>query len=229
MKFTFILFFILFVTPVWSGLLIDDFNDGDFNGWSPHNCTPGMQCGEWSVNNGVLHYMGSAQRTICYLTIGEDNWTDYTVTCKARMLQELRPGSFSRIMLGIHMQSEPGTNHIYYVFGPSLGAVTVGIGVLNGGGNENWAFADIEMGRWYELKAEVVGTDYLFYIDDELVVSHKINMLPSGKIGLGCCGAEIEFDDVIIMGDNIPDLDSNLSVDSDKILSSLWSKIKHLE
>lgn len=227
MKFAIVLCMLLFTLPTVAGTFRDDFEDGNFEGWEQYNFTPGMQCGEWSVVDGVLHYKGSAARTICHLTMGNDDWTDYTISCNARMLQNF--GASARIMLAIHMAEAPSTDHIYYVLGPINGVNSVGIGTfVNGGGaNENWALFDMEMGRWYELRAEVVDTKHRFLIDGELVVEHDIDIYRSGRIGIGCVGAEVEFDNVVITGDGIPDNGSVVSsIDSEGMLAATWGELR---
>jgi hypothetical protein len=218
---------LLISATAWAGTFSDNFDDGNYNGWDQHNFTPGLQCGEWSVKEGVLNYKGSAERTICHLILGDDNWTDYTIDCDARMIRNFRDST--RIMIAIHMAKEPSNDHVYYVLGPINGVNSVGVGTfVNGGGaNENWALFDMEMGRWYELTAEVIGTKHRFLIDGELVVEHDIANFISGKLGIGCTGAEVEFDNIVITGPDVPDL--TYSVQPERKLAATWGHIREMK
>lgn len=221
----FVLLLSIFLIPlsVWGGIIEDDFDDGDFNGWVPYNCTPEVNCGEWTIKSGVLHYKGPNARSVCYLTMGEDSWKDYTISCKARMLEGF--WRFSRIMIATRMVPAPGTNHVYYIFGPTPFGDLADVGVFNG--DENWKDFEMEMGQWYKLRAEAMGPDHKFYIDDELVVSNHIPGLTAGRLGIGCCGAEIELDDVVITGADIKDKGSKNSAVAPKMkMTILWGKIK---
>ena len=221
MKTTAALCMLLAAMPALAGTFRDDFSDGNINGWTPYNATPGLQCGEWTVRDGVLHYRGSAERTICFLTMGDASWTDYTISCRARMIENLRPGNFARIIFAAHMAEQPGFNCIYYVFGPTPVGDAIGIGTPDG--DENWKMLDIEMFRWYELEAEIVGTNQRFFVDGQLMVEHQIQTYQSGRLGIGCVGAEIEYDDVVITGTDVPDL--NMAVSTGK-LATTWGTIR---
>lgn len=208
---------------VFAETIKDDFNDGDFEGWTSYNCTPGIDCGQWSVNDGVLHYKAPIARSVCYLTMGDDNWTDYTISCEARMLDGF--WNFSRIMFAARMVKTPGVGHVYYVFGPTPFGDSVGIGIW--GGDENFADLKMEMGKWYKLRAEVEGSDHRLFIDDELVVSNHIQSLKSGRLGIGCCGAEVEFDNITITRPDIDDQGSeNFAIEPRMKMTISWGNIK---
>ena len=218
-------------SPTLAGVWRDGFNDGNYDGWEPYNFTPPVKCGEWSVKDGVLHYEAPGIRSICAMTFGEDDWRDYTIIFKARMLKKLLP-DVGRIWIAVRMRRAPSTFHIYCLYGPIFGVTTAGIGVFTGsGGAESFVVPpfvpEIEYGRWYGMKVEVKGDKCMFYIDDKLMVQYTIlSGYESGKFGLGALFAHVEFDDVTVIGPDVPNSEEVTSVRVSEKLPIIWAELK---
>ena len=82
----------------------------------------------------------------------------------------------------------------------------------------------------------VDGDEFQFYIDDELVLEYQDSTFDTGKVGIGGSfnSTIIHFDDVVITGDDVPDMDMNLfvedmdfSVEPKAKYTTTWAAIKH--
>ncbi|MBD3182323.1 sigma-70 family RNA polymerase sigma factor [Candidatus Poribacteria bacterium] len=201
-------------------------NNNIYN-WIPYSCIPDARTGIWSIKDGILHYSGTKQRSISYLTLGDNSWRDYTITCNARMLKPM--WKFSRIIFGVRMTEMPRNEHVYYVMGPTPWGDSAGIGVFqnNGGSNENWEVIKFEMEKWYRLKAEVIGCKHRFFINDNLVVEHEIQKYKSGRLGIGCACAEIELENaqIELMDEKYSDIGHKPIPITGRFFSS-WGKIR---
>ena len=177
-----------------------------FDKWILHNCTPTVKSGEWTLNGDILHYKGSSARAISYMSFGYSRWTDYTINCKGRMLQALGQ-RFSRIIFGIHIEETSGINHIYNVFGPTPWGNSAGIGLFmnDKGTTENWKMMEMDMRRWYDFRVEVSGNQQKLFIDGDMVVDNHLPNRLSGRLGIGCVSAEVEFADALITVPCLPD------------------------
>ena len=93
-----------------------------------------------------------------------------------------------------------------------------------------------DIDTWYHLKLTVDGDEFQFYIDDELVLEYQDSTFDTGKVGFGGSfnSTIIHFDDVVITGDDVPDMDMNLfvedmdfSVEPKTKNTTTWAAIKY--
>ena len=83
------------------------------------------------------------------------------------------------------------------------------------------------LGKWYRIKIDVVGDKISFYIDGELKLEKNDNLHPLGGVILYAYHAIVEFDNVVITGDDIPDGDpSGYAVEPEARLATTWGAIK---
>jgi hypothetical protein len=84
-----------------------------------------------------------------------------------------------------------------------------------------------DMDTWYHLKVTADGDTFQFYVDDELALEYEDSTRTTGEIGFGGAfnSTTIHFDDVVITGDDVPDM--NLSVESKAKYTTTWAAIKH--
>jgi len=59
--------------------------------------------------------------------------------------------------------------------------------------------------KWYRLMINTAGKKISFFIDDELQFETEDSLHPSGGVGLYAYNAIVEFDNVVITGDEIPE------------------------
>lgn len=78
----------LLVLKAWAGKIIDDFEDGDFNGWNVVRAADGKA--EWIVEKGEL--MG-VSKNVCRestaLAVGDETWTDYEFSVQFSLKETL--------------------------------------------------------------------------------------------------------------------------------------------
>jgi hypothetical protein len=85
-------------------LLSDNFNDGDFAGWTIVDQGTDQESSLWSVANGTLTQSVSANNTLAIYT--RRNWTDYRLTLKMQ--------SMARDSVGVMFRYQNNSN--YYRF-----------------------------------------------------------------------------------------------------------------
>jgi hypothetical protein len=99
--------------------------------------------------------------------------------------------------------------------------------------NQVWGNAGIDLpgtpkvGKWYRLKIVSTGNIISFYVDGELLFERKDDLHPSGGVSLWAYNAIVEFDNVVITGDEIPDMGpSGYVVQPQGGLTASWGVIK---
>jgi len=80
-----------------------------------------------------------------------------------------------------------------------------------------------QLGEWYRLRIDVAGNEISYYIDDKLQHQVNDNLHTSGGVSLYAYHAIVEFDNVVITGDEIPD---NLSIQSQSKVTTSWGELK---
>ena len=88
-----IVFAFVFVVSTWAGTFRDDFQDGDLEGWQQF--WP-VGADVWEVVNGELACSRLTDHSAEIVT-GEISWTDYTIECDIKLLEDHGAGDFSII------------------------------------------------------------------------------------------------------------------------------------
>jgi len=84
-----------------------------------------------------------------------------------------------------------------------------------------------QLGEWHRIRIDVVGNEISFYIDDKLQHQRNDNLHTSGGVFLYAYNAIVEFDNVVITGDDIPDVGpSGYAVQPKSKLTSTWGRLK---
>jgi alpha-L-arabinofuranosidase len=112
--------------------------------------------GQWKVEDGALRQ--TAQKEFVRAIAGGRNWTDYTLTLKARKLA----GEEGFLVL-FHIQDKE--DRIWWNIG---GWKNTQNGIECGEPLDR-KDAHIETGRWYDLRLEVVGKKVKCYLDGQLI------------------------------------------------------------
>ena len=63
-----------------------------------------------------------------------------------------------------------------------------------------------QTGKWYQVGVDVAGDNISYYVDGKLYYEVSDNMHSSGGVSLFAYNAIAEFDNVVIKGDDIPDV-----------------------
>ena len=82
----------------------------------------------------------------------------------------------------------------------------------------------VEIGKWYQLMVNVSEDHFEGFVDGKKVIDIIDNSLASGAVGLEAHAGVAEYNNIVITGDDVPDL--NLNVQSLKKLATTWGSIK---
>ena len=82
-------------------------------------------------------------------------------------------------------------------------------------------------GKWYRIGIAAIGNEISFYIDGDLVHQAIDDLHPAGRIALFAFNALVEFDNVVITGDEISNTGSSGYAVKPKAKSAItWGRIK---
>ena len=198
----------------------DDFEDGDFEGWT----TLG---GEWSIKDGVV-VCKNGSSDVVILFIGEPTWRNYTVTFDGKV--ESHSGRYS--IGGLVRYDEVKIADAYYCIGnePVGGGERAETGIVAGGKflgivrDHNFS---LKVGKWSNFRTHLDGTKIDFFLDNELAISTDYSnqpIPPSGKFALWTRFTdEAHFDNVVITGDDIRPIQPKSK------LTNTWGRIKQAD
>ena len=215
---------LMFSLTTQAGTFKDDFNDGNYDGWSIIEL--GVCGGSvWNVENGVLTAKSNPQgQGLCgaSLLFGENEWRNYSIECDAKMVKILSDKAGIGLNLRILVNDGDG------IFA-SVTPVTVLIHSMK-------VFADVkiveepfdlQVNQWYRLKLVVSKDSIEFYIDGKLMASLFEPSQPFSigrSVGLFVRNCEAQFDNVVITGDDVPD--SSNAVTRQGKLATTWGQMK---
>lgn len=143
------------VTQAGKVLLETDFANGS-SGWRMNGN------GNWNTNGGVLGQSGNAED--CRATAGDADWTDYTLTLKAR-----KTGGHEGFLILFHRRDDQ--DFAWWNIG-GWGNTRSGFETIINGNKEPMGDSSsftVETGRWYDLRVEVKGGTVQCFVDDKLV------------------------------------------------------------
>ena len=252
---------ILMSSSLWAGTVTDDFEDGNFEGWRPSRFALGEQAewiveqGELVFTSKNFCRVGSA------LGIGDETWSDYEFSvqfslrrtfpiCSGGWMPSLGIGIDSNVAQTGTMKLEKNQWVIAYLSnqepqrgndGWKVKGCEVWLPPVYQRGPDRGSFTT-EPRKWYTLKihSSSIGasTRYEAFINETplcdfnlRIVHQEGNRLNKGGALLYVRNAEVRFDNVVITGDNIPNLDMNefvskLSVSPGAKLTTTWGGLK---
>jgi len=185
-------------------LLQDNFDDGDYAGWTP-------VAGWWTVENGKLRGTGWGGGIDAWIYAGDESWTDYVF--EATVLLECGNGELVFRSTG-HWQNEyrfelwrydaPWYANCFHLCRYKDGKATILTGA-------NIPSPVLITSPAY-AKVEVIGSTIKLFINGEQIYEiEDSDPLLNGRIGLGviwdCYG---HFDDVMVTGNQGPIADAGL-------------------
>jgi len=118
--------------------------------------------GKWKTSDGILQQ--TTDQPNCRATAGNDQWTDYTYSLKAR-----KTSGAEGFLVMFHFQDND--NFIWWNVGGWGNSRSALEAVQNGGHEELGAPADVkvETNRWYDVRIEVKGRAIKCFLDDKLI------------------------------------------------------------
>ena len=227
-----------------AGTWRDAFSDDDTSEWRVHDTTliahdASLDLSKWQLDNNqvVGEIFGSGVATL-YLT-GAPSWKYYSIACRAKFV----PNDTSNVAFGLvlHAQLDQEFLHQYICLIETV-SNTARISRLIGNPFEDWeekTFPFVAMNTWYHLTATIDADGKLTFkikedtpnADDENeVVFTKTypKTTEGGYAGLHVAGAKVRFDDVEIIGRNIPTRSAigGFSVEAQGKLATVWGELK---
>lgn len=243
--FTLTTFFLCVTSPCIAGTWRDAFSDDDTSEWKVHDTTliahdASLDLSKWQLDNNqvVGEIFGQGVATL-YLT-GAPSWKYYSIACRAKFV----PNGTSNVAFGLvlHAQLDQEFLHQYICLIETV-SNTARINRLIGDPFEDWeekTFPFVAaVNTWYHLTATIDADGKLTFkikedtpnADDENeVVFTKTypKTTEGGYAGLHVAGAKVRFDDVEIIGSNIPTRSAigGFSVEAQGKLAEVWGELK---
>lgn len=225
----------------YSGTFLDDFSDGNLDGWDVQFSLEFPD--SVKINGGYLVIDTTAgnkdvpalARTVAAeIEIDdEQNWESYTLTCRVRF-----PGELIREFpqFNIIVQRRKGrfdlmAGQVLSVFPihQRLQVDTIPPDAKPDHDNIIAIVRRIKLDQWLPIKI-IVDRDYLeFHFDDRLVTQYEDKTARPGTVRFRVAhGMLVHVDDVVITGPRIPNIGGPHSVNRETHLATTWGKIKNL-
>ena len=151
--------------------------------------------------------------------VGDSNWTDYTINCKARLTQ---PGSFNNIAIAFRA-SDDGVNEYMLMIEGGRQQAEWWKKIAGAYTEIKKDPLEIDKKGWFDIKVVVKGKTFEGYYNDKFVSSIDDSDLKKGKVGVRIYGCTSQIDDFDVNGPGIP----ATSVEAFGKLAAKWGKIKN--
>lgn len=203
----------VFSLPTFAGTQLWDFEE-KHDDWEVAN-------GDWAIKGGIYQVEkgGKAEHSL----VGEEKWDDYTVEAKIR----LDEGNWAGVVFRAQSEME---YYVYYLNVPNnkseLWRHSKGAWDTRAAITSNIPASKkvkIENDEWLDVKVEVEGEIFKFYINGDFQGEQKDGTYKTGMIGVWAWETGASFDDVTITGDNVKD---TLAVDPNQKLATTWGRLK---
>ncbi len=226
-----ILTLFLLMTSAGAGTLRDNFDDGDFDGWKRWRF--GDQSAQWSVKDGELV---CTSQNVCilasFLTIGDDSWRNYSVKTDFKIEKTFAAcGGAIPVVITLLRGADDALWGVDVLIGSwggdiwnfcrcekAVGGNVQGLPIV-----DNVAVGE---GEWHTMRIVANEDSYEMFINETKTCEHKSALPEMGMAGLGARNCEVHFDNVVIKGDEIPDMDLSTAVSPKAKLAKTWGKIK---
>jgi hypothetical protein len=166
--------------------------------------------------------------------MGDMTWQDYEVEADARLTsfgnadacidfglrQSGQTGAqFKALAFGLIRANQFGPEGTYAIY---LASNAANVRKTTG--------RQVEIGKWYHIKVTVQGDHYQFYVDGSKEIDIHDKTLESGGVGLGARAGVVQYDNVSIKGDAVPDLGLSVSpVSPQGKTAILWAELKSIK
>ena len=230
------LIFIVILIPVMmplAGTLIEDFDDGDAEGWerSPQNKDSkafwGVKDGAmmfdpkglaWNVAISQMNFVGISKVS------NVREWTDYDVEVDIKLteLQNYPGGVRGRVDL------ETGGHYVIWLY-PGSGEIKL---YKNPGWDINTGLATVGSGNfapkvdeYHKVKLSMKGDSIKVYYDGKVVIDGTDKEHKKGTIAVGSQDRVVYFDNITVIGPEIPNWNMS-SVEPTGKVTTVWGQIK---
>ncbi len=161
------------------GSLLDDFDDGNYSGWTNRS-------GTWTVNGGELYQSNNGSNR---MMVGYNQPGDLTLESKIKITSGATAYLVFRYI----------DDNNFYMLGIQSSTGTVRLARMRAGTptTTGTSVTPINNNVWYNLKAVVSGTRVRAYLNCAQVLDvTDTNMAPSGQIGFRTSSTNARWDDV---------------------------------
>ena len=213
----------------FGGTWVDDFEDDSTREWELFNTFAGSAA--WRIDAGeAVAETFEPHRNATIWATGDLDWRNYLLSCKAKLV-EANKGSAS-LGLILHQRWEESSFYVFQILYPLevIHITKIHSGTVSTIGEFDFA---AKLNRWYTLTASIDSSETLkrvkleFQIDDEVFTVTDRNPIKSGKAGLEVSGAQARFDNVKIIGSNVPNGGPGaLAIEPRGKLAITWGKLK---
>ena len=212
--------FLLCATAPSSRAFIDDFDDGNLDGWE-------VQSGDWEVKGGELKYKGGSG--ICGASLYYEDgveWTDYEFEVDMKLTTRNDwPGG-----IRARLNPETGESYFTWVYPEIEKEIMVYVATgwdcnANRGIAQRDAWEPPELGEWGQLKMVVEGKKIQSWWNGEEILSIEDKAWEKGTISFTTFTEDVFFDNVRVAGPGIP-LDKGEAVEPEGKLTTTWGKLK---
>lgn len=231
---------IIFMLPLTaiSGTWMDDFNDGNLDGWRMYenfwmNKTVIMDSGTWIVENGVIVSGDDNPERVYGIVTGDMSWVDYTAEVSVRLSKRLEECQISSgVWLCIRFQLDKGKfGQNDYEIGlwneDGRSAFTGGYKYMDGDFFNFQAFPiEAKPNVWYRVKMIAEGNHITGFVDNLKVFDLTDSSFASGAVSIAVNGVKAEFDNFMVTGPEIPDKQLSSPVKATGKLATTWGSIK---
>ncbi len=142
-------------------------------------------------------------------------WGDYVVQCRINVMT---PNLLVCTKGALILRQNGGEG---YVFALHVATKTIEVYRLSDGEMLLIQDAPLELQRWYEVRAELQGSQMSFFVDGKLVGALTDQRSTSGSVGLAVQDAmSVLYDDFTVSGPEIPDSALRISLSQNQIALS---------
>lgn len=161
---------------------------------------------DWKVISGTCEidkdgtYKVSNPSGEALAIVGDVNWTDYTISCKARLTE---PAAFNNIAIAFRV-SEDGSNEYILMFEGGRKQAEWWKKVAGAYTEIKVMQLDIDLKKWFDIKVIAKDDKFEGFYNDEAIVSIKDSDLKKGKVGVRVYGCTSHIDNFEVNGPGIP-------------------------
>jgi alpha-L-arabinofuranosidase len=171
------------VTQADNVLFQSDFSQ-NYDGWRARG-------GDWSVQGGALTQ--ASDETNCRMTTGDNSWTDYTYTLKAK-----KTSGREGFLVMFHVR---GRNDLIWWNVGGWADTRSQLEQISDGQNTPLgasAPVTIDTDRWYDVRIELKGADIKCYLDDKLI-TEATDTPPAPVPAIYACASRVDSTGQVIL------------------------------
>lgn len=243
------------LSVAYSGTFMDDFSDGNLEGWDVFAAPPPpgpdfvrFEGGHLVLDTTVKENDSSLLKfrvvTLELRTGNAENWDSYTLTCRIRF-KEIPPEEKSgrKFTVAVRIGEVAGQTMLILPviqtiqvntippdaqkIDPELGRVPPHI--VRGTLKRKHLKRSIRLNRWLRIKIVAERHSFEFHFDDNLVTQYEDETAVPGTVRFNVdIGMLVHLDDVVISGPGIPNIGVPQSVNLETLLTTTWGRIKEL-